>query len=785
MKSLLASIVLLAAAALAYEILLTRLYAIIQWHHFAYMVISLALLGYGASGSFLALVGDRAKQRFSEFFAANAILFAVTVVASFLLAQQLPFNPLELAWNPRQLLYLAGQYLLLAIPFFCVANCFGLAFMAYREQIGRIYAADLCGAGLGALLITGLLFVLSPVMVLLVLGLLALLASALLHRRLYLVPVLAVIMIIFLPSNWVELKLSEYKSLSQTLQTVGAERLATRSSPLGLFDVIGNERIPLRFAPGLSLAATDIPGDQLGLFNDGELAGAISRFEGALGQMRYLDYLTSALPYHLLAQPKVAVLGAGGGSGVLQALYHQAGAITAVELNPQLIELMQDDLADYTGNLYHHPRVNIHINEARGFMAASREKFDLIQIALLDTYSASTAGLYAAGESYLYTVEAFSEYLNRLQTDGLLSITRWQQLPPRASLKLFATAIQALERSGITNPGDHLALIRGWKTTTLLVKQAPLTTADITAIKQFCQQRSFDVAYYPAMSASEANRFNQHEQPYLYQGAQALLSPQRDEFIERYKFNLLPATDDRPFFYHFLKWSTLPELLRLHARSGLGQIEWGYLVLLAALLQALMASLILIVLPLLMNKSTRASFSSGMRWRVLAYFSLVGLAFLFLEIAFIQKFVLFLSHPLYAIVVVLCAFLVFAGLGSAWQADRRLKPLAVTALIAAMACCEVILMSVLIQYGLAWPIAIRILLTIALIAPLAFCMGMPFPMQLQRLNPVQLPWAWAINGCASVSSAVLATILAIEIGFTALILTAAGLYLLAGWFAPA
>ena len=788
LKPPLASISLLAACSLAYEVLLTRLFAIIQWHHFAYMVISLALLGYGASGSFLAVIGKRAERHFSFFFAANSALFALSLVLSFLLAQQLPFNALELAWTPRQLLYLGGQYLLLAVPFFCVANCFGLAFIVYREQIGRIYAADLCGAGAGALAVTGLLFVLAPLSALLVLGVLALAAAVLFSRRVLWTLLCIVPIATLLPPHWFSLQISDYKSLSQALQVAGAEHLARRSSPLGLIDVVGNERIPLRHAPGLSLAATTMPPGQRGLFSDGELFGVLTRFDGAVDKLTYLDFLTSALPYHLLDRPEVLVLGAGGGAEILQALYHQARAVTAVELNPQIVELVQKDMADYTGQLYSRPEVQVEIAEARGFIAASPNRYELIQIALLDTYSAAAAGLYAAGESYLYTVEALTEYLRHLQPGGLLSITRWQALPPRASLKLFATAVQALERSGVADPGSRLALIRGWKTTTLLVKNSTLTAADIAALKAFCQQRSFDVAYYPGIQPSEANRFNKLDRAYLYEGAQALLGPERGDFFSRYKFKLQPATDDRPFFYHFFKWSTLPELLSLQANSGLGQLEWGYLVLVAALLQAVVASFVLILLPLLISKQTRKSLRAGTPWRIFGYFSAIGLGFLFLEIAFIQKFVLFLSHPLYAIAVVLCTFLVFAGLGSAsyerLAVFKTRQPPLIALAIALIAVSNVLLMPILVQHGLAWPDALKVLAAVLLIAPLAFFMGMPFPLGLKRLGPSQLPWAWAINGCASVISAVLAALLAIEIGFIGLILAAAGLYLLAGWIVP-
>jgi SAM-dependent methyltransferase len=783
------SIALLAAAALAYEVLLTRLFAIIQWHHFAYMIVSLALLGYGASGSFLALLGDRVERYFRHLFTLNAGLFGITAVGGFLLAQRIPFNALEIAWNPLQLGYLALIYVLLAVPFFCVANCFGLTFLAYREQTHRIYAFDLLGAGAGALLIIGLLFLLHPLTALLLLGVAGLLAAAVSVRRL-LLPALALALLVLWPGSAGQLQLSEYKALSQALRVVGAQTLTERHGPLGLLQVVGNDRVPFRYAPGLSLAAAQGPGAQLGLFSDGGQLGVITRLDGngdgdgngdigQLDHLDYLDYLTSALPYHLLERPQTLVLGAGAGADVLQALYHGAASVDAVELNGQIVDLVRDDFSDYAGGIYERPGVNVHIAEARSFIAGSRRHYDLIQIALLDAYSTAAAGLYALNESYLYTVEALQEYWRHLNPDGLLAVTRWLRLPPRDSVKLFATAVTALEQLGIEQPAEQLMLIRGWKTSTLLLNRNPFSADDIAALKAFCRDRSFDLVYYPGIQAVEANRYNRLEQPYLYQAAQAILSDRREDFLQRYKFDVRPATDDKPFFFHFFKWQTLPELLSLRAGSGLSQLEWGYMVLLATLLQALLAGVVLILLPLWLGRRRRIATppdTAGRAW-VLLYFAAIGLGFLLLEIAFIQKFVLFLGHPLYAVAVVLCAFLLGAGCGSRY-ADAMPAPYLAPLLIVVLVLLYLWLLPLLFAATLAWPVPVRIVLAVGLIGPLAFFMGMPFPDGLSRITQAYVAWAWAINGCASVVSAVLATLLAMRIGFAGVAVTAAACYLL-------
>lgn len=793
------AIALLSGAALAYEVLLTRLFAIIQWHHFSYMIISLALLGFGASGTLLTLLRAWVARAFMGFFVANTLAFAGSAVAAFLLAQQLPFNALEIAWDPWQFLYLLGLYIILAIPFFCVANAVGAAFVCYGDQIARIYAFDLVGAGAGALIVVLLLFVFAPMRVLFGLGLVGLCAAALAmgeaHRwsRVAIgVGLLLIGLSISLPERWTELQLSPYKDLSQALKVMGAETVAQRTNPLGVVDVVANTQIPFRFAPGLSLAATALPPPQLGLFSDGNAMGAITQFNGDWRELTYLDHLTSALPYHLLPpHPRVLILGAGGGADVLQGLYHGARRVDAVELNGDVAELLQNRFAEFTGGVFNRPQVRFHIAEARGFIAASRNAYDLIQVALLDAFSTTSAGLYALSESYLYTVEALQTYIQHLTPDGMLAITRWLRIPPRDSLKLFATAAVALERSGVADPGAQLMLIRGWKTTTLVVKNTPFSAAQISALQTFSRSRSFDVAWYPGIPASATNRYNLLEQPYLYQGARALLGSRRDAFLQDYKFHIAPATDDRPYFFSFFKWRVLPELLALRAQSGFGQLEWGYVILVATLLQALIAGAVLILLPLhWLKNSSPDAVSARQRRRVFIYFGAIGLGFLSLEIAFIQKFILFLSHPLYAIAVVLSGFLLFAGLGSRYAQrllDRRWGLAGPVAAIVVFALGYLAALPALFSLALAWPDPIKVILAVTLIAPLAFCMGMPFPLGLTRVARTAaslLPWAWAINGCASVVSAVLATLVAVHGGFSLVVAIALLLYVIALAAAP-
>src|SRR5262245_27985747 len=470
-----------------------RLFSITQWHHFAYMMISVALLGYGVAGSCVTILRTRLEPHLESVFAWSAALFGATAAVSFFIAQYVPFNALEFLWDWSQPFWLLVIYLVLLVPFFSAAVCVCLMFTRFGARAGRIYSFDLLGAAAGSLGLVALLFAVPPLAALGWVSASALAAATLVSLSLrprapmaaaqFVLLGLALIWALSSPLG--ALRISPYKELSQTLQVMGTRIVAQTSSPLGLLTVVESPEVPFRYAPGLSLSAPSEPPAQLALFTDGEGLSAIVRYHGTRRPLVYLDYLTSAAAFHLLQRPRVLVLGSGAGSDVLQALYHSASMIEAVELNPGVIDLVQDRFGAFSGQPYSQPQVRLHLGEARGFIAATDNRYDLIQIALVDAFGASSAGLYALSESYLYTVESLQAYLARLVPGGYLSITRWVSLPPRDTLKLTGMAALALERDGVSDPGQRLALIRGWRTATLLIKHGDLAQADIAALKAF------------------------------------------------------------------------------------------------------------------------------------------------------------------------------------------------------------------------------------------------------------------------------------------------------------
>lgn len=802
-KPPLSAIFVLSAAALAYEVLLVRLFSIIHWHHFAFMIISIALLGYGVSGSMITVFQRGLLQRYSSILIFNTVMFGLSSVACFIAVQQMPFNALEILWDTSQWQRLFLSYLLLTLPFFFVANAIALTMARYHDRIALIYGVDLIGAGVGAIAIIVMLQFYPPDAVLRLLGVLGLVASLLAIRqlaclgRMLVSSLLALftVIILFAPADWFELRLSEYKGLEQVLKINGTDHLQRYSNSISQVDVIESNFIPFRNAPGMSLLSPVRPPEQLAVFRDGDEMTTIDHVV-TRDSLAYLDYLSSALAYHLHDSPdNVLVLGSSTGTDLLQAAAHDAGHIDAVEPDTQLTRLISDKYADYFGWNAISEKTSFHNTSARGYAASTSEKYDLIVMGVPSGSSGGAAGVHALAVSYNFTLEALEKYLGLLKADGLLSITLWTSTPARSNLRLFTTAVEALRKTGIDQPGDNIAWIRSWNTATLVIKNGALTEAETRRVRDFSHARAFDIAWLPDIQENEVNRYQLLEQPVFYLAARSLLSSSADDFIKDYKYNIHTVTDNNPYFNNTFKWSSLPELLGISGRGGIAMIDVGYPTLLFTLLQAIVAAIILILLPLMFIRYNNKPRLTDRR-NIVIYFISIGLAFLFVELAFIEKFTLILSQPLYAVAVTLCAFLIFSGLGSLYtqkkltESSIEVLPKLLTrsvSLIGGITLVYLIAFPYMTDFIMSMPEAARIGAAITLAAPLAFAMGMPFPLGLAgtRHNDAQLmPWAWGINGCASVLSAILAILLSIEIGFTGVMLSAILFYALAWMSQP-
>ncbi len=790
------SLTLLSAAILAYEILLIRLFSIIQWHHFAYMIIGLALFGFGISGAIISSCQKWFINRYISVYISIILLFGLTAFFCFYAAQSFPLNIEEVFWDISQSAYLAFIFILLAVPFTVAAAGICLSLMRYKTHTGPVYSASLAGSGIGSILGVLLLYIVHPETVLIIISIFSfgagLIASIELDKILKVKRALIVVLLstlLVLLNQTLDLEMSPYKPLQQSLHIDGTKIVKTKTSALGLINVIENVSLPLRHAPGLSLNTVIEPLPQLGVYTDGDNFTAITRYPEHMGNLEYLDQTSSALAYHL-SQPKtVLIADAGGGAGVLQALYHGASEIDATETNSQIIELVNKDFQNFSGKLYSRTNVSIHNMTNREFVTHTKNKFDFIQISSPDSYSASSTGLYALNENYSYTTEALKLYLSKLNPGGYLSITSWITLPPKETIKLLATAIRVLKDSSLQPPDLRLILIRSWQTSTLLIKNGLLTESDTKLVLNFCNNRSYDVAYIPNIKNDQVNQYNILNSPIYYQAALALLGPDYDSYLEKYKFNIVPASDNRPYFSNYFKWSAFGEILNLLDKGGMPLVEMGYIALIIILSISIALGVVITIIPICVLLRRSPSMADRMDYlRLFLYFFCIGLSFIMLEIAFINRFLLFLHHPIFSVATIITSFLLFAGIGSlnSGYIAKKIghKETFFLALVSITSICLLYNSGIdnLFLFFTNQSFFIRVVISIFLLSPLAFFLGMLFPLALSgvlRKANALVPWLWAVNGCASVIGTSLATLLAMHCGFQFVILLSVSLYLIA------
>lgn len=783
------AVALISAAALGHEILLTRLFALVHWSQFAAVAISLALLGLGASGSLVSLLQQRLASRFAPAFVISTLAFGLLAPGSFLLAQALPFNPLELAWDRWQIAWLSLQFLILSLPFVTAGSAIGMALTFRRQYLNRLYAFDLFGAGIGALLVLVLLMLLPTGPALVAISLLGILAGLVATWELRMATAwrwagfIWMLLILIAGGLWIRPIPSQFKDLSQARQVMGAGAIARVSGVQGELVALDNDQVPYRHAPGISLSLPARLPKQIALFHDGNHTGGVTRFDGNLKSLAFTASLSSALPYRLLDRPDVLVLEPGGGLPILQALFHQARQIQVIESSHLRARLLDGDLAGFSGGLYQLPGVRRHVTEPRHYLDGQTQYFDLIQLDRTLSADLAMPGLAAREADWLLTIQGLDSAFATLNRRGMLAITHWLHLPPRDSLRVFITAISALDKDpAIAEPSRHLAYVRGWKTATLLITRSPITPDQGAAIQEFARERSFDIAFLAHWPCDAANRYNQLARADYCRAMLSLAGKERAEFLRQYAFDVRPLTDDRPYGNNYTRWSRIWDLLNLEAGGGLAQIDWGHALLVATLLQALPLSMLLILAPLATRRLPKGW--PGQNWRLFGYFTAIGLGFMALEIVCIEQLQRYLGEPVHAISVVLAGFLVFAGIGSAWAerwqkrlGDRIWPILAIC--LALVVAGQQGLFGWLVAQTSTLPLVIRLALALLWLAPLAWLLGLPLPLGMRRLAPPQsnddlslLPWAWGINGCASVVGAVLAALLVMDIGFSATLILA-------------
>ncbi len=784
---------------LAYELILMRLFSIVQWYHFAYMVISVSLLGFAASGTLLAALNirkGRQSQRnmFGLYFLLISFLMLLFIPITFFIAQKIPFSPFELAWQKKQFLYLCGYYFLFLIPFF-LAGCFvGLSFIYCKENVARVYCCNMIGSSAGVLVAFISFYWIPPKMLLFVPMLLSFCALLCCFSReggggrsVYAVVAAtgAVFLSIWIMWGGISLNISPYKGISHCLQLPGARLEYEGYSPLGLLQVVSSPS--LRDAPGLSLKYTKSTPTQKALFMDGNANGVVTEFNNDRSSLEYLDYATFSLGYHLVFPGRVLILKPEGETQILGSYFHGYDQIKAIESHRDILSLLKGPLNSFTQNIYNNNQhIQVEASSPREYLAGQNSRYDIIQLGLTGSLGGGGGGIYATEENYVYTIEAFQEYFKHLNPDGILTASAWLNNPPRSFLKLITLAIETLEREVQTEIGLSFAAIRSWGTGTVVLKRGIFSPEDISKIRIFCEKRGFDPVYFSGIHPKEVNKYNILERPLYYDSSIHLLDQDtREQFYAGYIFNVRPPTDDKPYFSHYFKLSAISYLLKTLGRDWIPFLEWGYIILWGTLVQVLVFAPIFIFLPLFFIKKGSKP-RMLMKGRNFVFFSLLGLAFMFLEMAFVQRFIFLLNHPIYALALIIFTLTLFSGIGSLSSQSLGKKGVylpftAIMVLICFYIFCLDPLLKTLLNCTVIW----KSLSAVFLLAPLAFFMGMPFPLGLQVVsnrNSEYIPWIWGINGLASVVAPVLGSLLIVNIGFYPLMFVSLALYLFAFLF---
>ncbi|MCK4535696.1 MAG: hypothetical protein KAT93_01710 [Desulfuromonadales bacterium] len=771
------SLVLVSAALLAFQIALLQILATSQWHHFAYLVISTALLGFGAAGTILSLGRHWMAARQAQLLPLLLCGCAVTLAGSLGLAQGLfgGFDSFLLFVDIGEVLRLAAVALLLMLPFACGALAIGLIFTVETERISSYYFANMFGSGLGSLLGLAGLSLLRPEQLPPCCGLLALTAAAVLlpgtRRGVRCVVLISLAMVAAFLLQHPELALSQYKDLRRALDLPGARIIAHQPAAAGQVHIV--EAPVLRSAAGVSLNWSGKIPKTPAVFINGDMIGSLPL---TIGSDNPRDAATFALPYALGSPRRVLVLNAGTGADVAQALDRGADEVVAVEPHKPLVELLRTAAPTNFGRVFTDPRVAWQSIAPRTWLARDRQEYDLIILPSIGGFGGN-AGLFALHEQPLLTREALQLAWSKLRPQGLLAVTTWVDYPVRNPLRLLATLVETLQDAGIATPKDRIAAVRSWGTLTFCVKRTPFSTAELAKIRTFAERWAFDPALLPDLHPDERQRYNRLQDDSLFELFEAVFEPGRAQLYRNYAFRIWPVSDDQPFFSQFLRWSRLDMLIGLYGQRTVPFLELGMLVAgLAAVVLSLLATL-LILLPL-----AGLPRGEGRRWKTLLYFGGLGVGYMWTELALIHRFVFYLGQPVYAAALVVAVLLIGSAVGSALTGGfTACRPWRWAAVVAVTLLFYALLLGPLLQTTLSLSLPGRVALAILVLIPAAVVMGMPFPLGLKLLNQVrraEVPWAWGVNGCLSVVGAAVATIIAVEVGYSLLLLLAAGAYLL-------
>lgn len=776
------AVALVSFASLLLELAMTRLFSVVLFYHFAFFAISVALLGLGSGGVFAHIRRDWLGRFHIRSIGTVACCLNSIVI---LLALEIVLHtPVALEVNGRNFAKLTLIYLAVAIPFFFTGLLFSVLFARSSAGISFLYGADLTGGAAACLAVVPLLnFVGAPNALVFSSLSMALAAAIWAGKRkgqaaFGIAGLLALLIAANFSGKWIDVIYA--KGIFRDPKWVefarwnAISRIEVNRQDGARYIVIDADATSAIMNVDPKLWDRDQPANPTPVHTG---LPAQSSFNWKKSLMSAAPSLANVLRPH----GDFAIIGPGGGVDVLRAVANGSPKVTGIEINPIIVNnVMRGQYSSYSYRLYDQPQVSIHIQDGRSYIRNARESYDVVQMTLVDTWASTAAGAFALSENNLYTVEAFREYFAHLKPDGFIAITRWEFKQPREALRVVSQAMDALHQDGVADPRQNFVIVadgglnEDGRPVLVLAKKSPFTPEEYSAVAAHLKENPNLVWLNP---------------PAAYPGWQALPSAavvfqelirSNDPrgFARSYAYNVAPVTDGAPFFFFTLKTGYV--LKNILAGTGHGmdwRINLGVAVLGMLLVISIVAVLLFLILPLLLHREGIGAARVG----TLLYFVAVGLGYILVEISLIQRFVLFLGHPTYAVTVVIFLLLLSSGAGS--FAARRPAVGSIIAAIVVLILMNVLFLPWLLSAAVGLAFALKLVMSAVILVPLGFLMGMPFPTGLKLLSHsggATVEWAWALNAAASVLGSVAAMIIAIHFGLNVTLSCAALAYLLAG-----
>lgn len=767
---------LISAAIIAFQLILMQILSYVQWYHFAYMIISIALLGFGAAGTFLTIFQQKLEKNYYTLFPFLLIVTAILipVVVGIANSEAVRFDSLLIFQDSRHIGKLILTYFIFFLPFLTGALAIGMSFSKFADQIGKIYFSNLIGSGIGGIIAIFFMQWIIPEQQSFAVAILAFVGGIVslpknkkkLIRIIVPLSTLILIILFFYPPR---LTPSEYKDISKTMLLPDAKVEYRKSTPHGFVEIVSSP--VLRYAPGVSLAYRDSFPVRKVVFNNGNWMGCLLPQPLEANETNILDYTPQALPYHIDNIKNALIINAGTGENVLLALSHQVARITANETNPEIFNILRQSFEGFY-------QVQPYQTMPRTLLTPDTNKYDLIELPIIGSFFGNS-GLNAVEPRYELTIEALREMWSKLSEKGMISLSCWMDYPVRNAYRLLATISLLLDENDIAHPPHHVVAIRSWCAITFLVKKSPFKRDEINKVRLFCENRMFDPLVLPEKQEIERDKYNILQDTTFFTHIDQLLSHEKETLIRQYPYRIHPTTDDRPFFFQFVRFKQIPQLISSIREKNFPFLDIGYVLIILTFVQIVFIAAIFILLPL----SFRPWKSRNKKW-VLMYFSGLGLAYMFLEMVFIQHFTFYFGEPTYAASATLGILLFTSGLGSYYsgkfQNNKKMR-LAIPLVIAAILVLYAFVLSPILTATIGIALPLKITIAVVLLGTLGFFLGMPFPIGIDYLsgkNTDDIPWAWALNGYFSVISTVLATIISVELGYLLLLSMAAFIYAL-------